>query len=137
MCSPPRETPPPHQDKTPPPVLSLCVCVCVSCVLVACLSVTLFLSCVCVTCFSLNTGTARAQPPAAHRRLHSRPHHHSRHGEHSPTARQRAYTSTHRPRLRHPCPAACVVYLSLGDPVSRSRFQREIKSQSAFALVLF
>ena len=28
-----------------------------------------------------------AQPPAAHRRQHSRPHHH-RHGEHSPTARQ-------------------------------------------------
>jgi len=30
---------------------------------------------------------ARAQPPAAHRRRHSRPHH-RRHGEHSPTARQ-------------------------------------------------
>jgi len=27
----------------------------------------------------------RAPPPAAHRRRHSRPHHH-RHGEHSPTA---------------------------------------------------
>ena len=31
--------------------------------------------------------TARAQPSAAHRRRHSRPHH-RRHGEHSPTARQ-------------------------------------------------
>ena len=34
-----------------------------------------------------HTRTARAQPPAAHRRRHSRPHH-RRHGEHSPTARQ-------------------------------------------------
>ena len=34
-----------------------------------------------------HTRTARAQPPAAHRRRHSRPHH-CRHGEHSPTARQ-------------------------------------------------
>jgi len=32
-----------------------------------------------------HTRTARAQPPAAHRRRHSRPHH-RRHGEHSPTA---------------------------------------------------
>ena len=31
--------------------------------------------------------TAQAQPPAAYRRRHSRPHHHRR-GEHSPTARQ-------------------------------------------------
>ena len=31
--------------------------------------------------------TARAQPPAAHRRRHSRPHH-SEHGEHNPTVRQ-------------------------------------------------
>ena len=35
----------------------------------------------------LHTRTARAQPPAAHRRRHSRPRH-RRHGEHSPTARQ-------------------------------------------------
>ena len=34
-----------------------------------------------------HTRTARTQPPAAHRRWHSRLHHH-RHGEHSPTARQ-------------------------------------------------
>jgi len=34
-----------------------------------------------------HTRTARAQPQAAHRRRHSRPHH-RRHGEHSPTARQ-------------------------------------------------
>jgi len=34
-----------------------------------------------------HTRTARAQPPAAHRRRHSRPHH-RRHGEHSPTTRQ-------------------------------------------------
>ena len=34
-----------------------------------------------------HTRTARAQPPAAHRRRHSRPHHH-RHWEHSFTARQ-------------------------------------------------
>ena len=34
-----------------------------------------------------HTRTARAQPPAAHRRRHSRPHH-RRHGEHSPTARR-------------------------------------------------
>jgi len=33
-----------------------------------------------------HTTAARAQPPAAHRRQYSRPHHH-RHGEHSPTAR--------------------------------------------------
>ena len=33
------------------------------------------------------TRTARAQPPAAHRRRHSHPHH-RRHGEHSPTACQ-------------------------------------------------
>jgi len=37
-----------------------------------------------------HTRTARAQPPAAHRRWHSR-HHHRRHGEHSPTA-QVTYT---------------------------------------------
>jgi len=34
-----------------------------------------------------DTRTARAQPPAAHRRRHSRPHHH-RDGEHSSIARQ-------------------------------------------------
>jgi len=34
-----------------------------------------------------HTRTARAQPPAAHRRMHSRPHP-RRHGEHNPTVRQ-------------------------------------------------
>jgi len=58
-----------------------------------------------------HTRTARAQPPAAHRRRHSRPHH-RRHREHSLTAFSPASTC-------RPAPAAALLSARLRAAASR------------------
>jgi len=53
------------------------------------------------------------QPPAAHRRRHSRPHHH-RHGEHSPTARQPHSNSLCSPPKEGPGPGSALRHVDAG-----------------------
>jgi len=54
-----------------------------------------------------------AQPPAAHRRRHSRPHH-SRHGEHSPTARQPHSNGLCSPPKEGPGPGSALRHVDAG-----------------------
>ena len=73
----------------------MCVCVCVCIYICICIAVSareawaskLLMMIVYPRETPPHIRTARAQPPAAHRRRHSRLHH-RRHGKHSPTARQ-------------------------------------------------
>jgi len=60
-----------------------------------------------------HTRSARAQPPAAHRRRHSRPHH-RRHGEHSPTARQLHSNGLCSPPKEGPSPGSVLRHVDAG-----------------------
>ena len=63
-----------------------------------------------------HTRTARAQPPAAHRHRHSRPHH-RRHGEHSPTARQPHSNGLCSPPTEGPGPGSALRHVEHFVPV--------------------
>ena len=60
-----------------------------------------------------HTRAARAQPPAAHRRRHSRPYH-RRHGEHSPTARQPHSNGLCSPPKEGPGPGSALRHMDAG-----------------------
>jgi len=67
----------------------------------------------------LHTRTARAQPPAAHRRRHSRPHR-CRHGEHSPTAHQPHSNGLCSPPREGPGPGSALRHVDDGPSTERS-----------------
>jgi len=67
-----------------------------------------------------HTRTARAQPPAAHRRRHSRPHH-PRHGEHIPTARQPHSNGLCSPPKESPGPGSALRHVDAGPKSFEAR----------------
>jgi len=70
-----------------------------------------------------HTRTARAQPPAAHRRRQSRPHH-RRHGEHSPTARQPHSNGLCSPPKEGPGPGSALRHVDMVASLNGRRIAR-------------